>query len=100
MDGQQLHIGIGIIIISFQNPINTRDAMISALSDAQYVAPLVQSGDLLSGGPKPALNDEEGPRRPTKTYFYVFDYQTKDGFYPQVGVFNFCLLSYIVQTVY
>ncbi|XP_060809551.1 neuroligin-4, Y-linked-like [Amyelois transitella] len=66
-----------------ENPINTRDATVAALSDAQYVAPLVQSGDLLSGGPKPALNDDEGPRRPTKTFFYVFDYQTKDGFYPQ-----------------
>ncbi|KAJ0181477.1 hypothetical protein K1T71_003562 [Dendrolimus kikuchii] len=66
-----------------ENPINTRDAMISALSDAQYVAPLVQSGDLLSGGPKPTLTEDEGPRRPTKTYFYVFDYQTRDGFYPQ-----------------
>ncbi|XP_053601645.1 neuroligin-4, Y-linked-like isoform X2 [Plodia interpunctella] len=65
------------------NPINTRDATVAALSDAQYVAPLVQSGDLLSGGPKPALSDEEGPGRPTKTFFYVFDYQTKDGFYPQ-----------------
>ncbi|KAG6442963.1 hypothetical protein O3G_MSEX002596 [Manduca sexta] len=65
------------------NPINTRDATVAALSDAQYVAPLVQSGDLLSGGPKPAPNDEDGPRRPTKTFFYVFDYQTKDGFYPQ-----------------
>ncbi|XP_075979945.1 neuroligin-4, Y-linked-like isoform X2 [Anticarsia gemmatalis] len=65
------------------NPINTRDATVSALSDAQYVAPLVQSGDLLSGGPKPVLTDEDGPRRPTKTFFYVFDYQTKDGYYPQ-----------------
>lgn len=67
-----------------QNPINTRDAMISALSDAQYVAPLVQSGDLLSGGPKPSMSDEDGPRRPTKTFFYVFDYQTRDSVYPQV----------------
>lgn len=58
--------------------------MVAAFSDAQYVAPLVQSGDLLSGGPKPASNDEDDPRRPTKTYFYVFDYQTKDGFYPAV----------------
>ncbi|KAJ8733623.1 hypothetical protein PYW07_014174 [Mythimna separata] len=66
-----------------ENPINTRDATVAALSDAQYVAPLVQSGDLLSGGPKPAPSDEDGPRRPTKTFFYVFDYQTKDGFYPQ-----------------
>ncbi|XP_039745416.1 neuroligin-4, Y-linked-like isoform X1 [Pararge aegeria] len=66
-----------------ENPINTRDATVSALSDAQYVAPLMQSGDLLSGGPRPATNDEEGPGRPTQTYFYVFDYQTRDGFYPQ-----------------
>ncbi|CAK1541355.1 unnamed protein product [Leptosia nina] len=65
------------------SPINTRDAAVSALSDAQYVAPLVQSGDLLSGGPKPTTSDEDGPGRPTKTYFYVFDYQTKDGFYTQ-----------------
>ncbi|CAG9782664.1 unnamed protein product [Diatraea saccharalis] len=65
------------------NPINTRDATVAALSDAQYVAPLVQSGDLLSGGPKPTPTDEDGPRRPTKTFFYVFDYQTKDGYYPQ-----------------
>ncbi|XP_038209305.1 neuroligin-4, Y-linked-like [Zerene cesonia] len=65
------------------NPINTRDATVSAISDAQYVAPLVQSGDLLSGGPKPATSDEEGPGRPTRTFFYVFDYQTKDGNYPQ-----------------
>ncbi|XP_063372764.1 neuroligin-4, Y-linked-like [Cydia amplana] len=64
------------------NLINTRDATVAAFSDAQYVAPLVQSGDLLSGGPKPAPSDEDGPRRPTKTFFYVFDYQTKDGFYP------------------
>lgn len=59
----------------------------AALSDAQYVAPLVQSGDLLSGGPKPVLTDEDEPRRPTKTFFYVFDYQTKDGVYPQVSTF-------------
>ncbi|XP_068628297.1 neuroligin-4, Y-linked-like [Battus philenor] len=65
------------------NPISTRDAAVAALSDAQYVAPVIQSGDLLSGGPKPAPNDEDGPGRPTRTYFYVFDYQTKDGYYPQ-----------------
>ncbi|CAG9576275.1 unnamed protein product [Danaus chrysippus] len=65
------------------NPINTRDATVSALSDAQYVAPLIQSGDLLSGGPKITPSDEDGPGRPTKTFFYVFDYQTKNGYYPQ-----------------
>ncbi|XP_050684612.1 neuroligin-4, Y-linked-like isoform X2 [Leptidea sinapis] len=64
------------------SPIHTRDATVAAISDAQYVAPLVQSGDLLSGG-KPVTSDEDGPIRPTKTFFYVFDYQTKDGYYPQ-----------------
>ncbi|XP_073948977.1 neuroligin-4, Y-linked-like isoform X2 [Choristoneura fumiferana] len=78
------------------NLINTRDAMVAAFSDAQYVAPLVQSGDLLSGGPKPASTDEDGPRRPIKTYFYVFDYQTKDGFYPaKTGVVHGEELPYI-----
>lgn len=70
-----------------QNPINTRDATIAALSDAQYVAPMVQSGDLLSGGPKPAASDEDGPGRPTKTFFYVFDYQSKESVYPQVRLY-------------
>lgn len=69
----------------FQNPINTRDATVSALSDAQYVAPLIQSGDLLSGAKM--VNDEEQPSRQTRTYFYVYDYQTKDGLYPQVIFF-------------
>ncbi|XP_013163300.1 PREDICTED: neuroligin-4, X-linked-like [Papilio xuthus] len=55
-----------------QHPINTRDAAVLALSDAQYVAPLVQTGDFLS-------STETGP----STFFYVFDYQTKDGDYPQ-----------------
>lgn len=49
----------------------------AALSDAQFVAPLVQTGDFLSV--TKGTNDV-GPR----TFFYVFDYQTKDGDYPQV----------------
>ncbi|XP_037041074.1 neuroligin-4, Y-linked [Bradysia coprophila] len=62
-----------------QHPINTRDASVAALSDAQFVAPLVHTGDLLA--PPPALPGQEktGP----KCFFYVFDYQTKDGDYPQ-----------------
>lgn len=68
--------------------MNTRDATVAALSDAQYIAPLVQSGDLLSGGPRPSPSDEDiQPRRPTKTFFYVFEYQTKDGFYSQVDTY-------------
>jgi len=60
-----------------QHPINTRDATIAALSDAQYVAPVVHTGDLLSRTGAP----HGGP----KCFFYVFDYQTKDGDYPQVN---------------
>ncbi|XP_032510698.2 neuroligin-4, Y-linked-like [Danaus plexippus] len=59
-----------------QHPINTRDAAVLALSDAQYVAPLVQTGDFLSVS-KSSIGS--GPN----TFFYVFDYQTKDGDYPQ-----------------
>nr|XP_022919065.1 neuroligin-4, Y-linked-like [Onthophagus taurus]XP_022919066.1 neuroligin-4, Y-linked-like [Onthophagus taurus] len=62
-----------------QHPINTRDAAVAALSDAQFVAPLVQTGDLLSAKPPPPGHEGNGP----KTFFYVFDYQTKDGDYPQ-----------------
>ncbi|KAK4880714.1 hypothetical protein RN001_008860 [Aquatica leii] len=62
-----------------QHPINTRDAAVAALSDAQFVAPLVQTGDLLSAKPPQPGQEHTGPR----TFFYVFDYQTKDGDYPQ-----------------
>ncbi|XP_056632863.1 neuroligin-4, Y-linked [Diorhabda sublineata] len=62
-----------------QHPVNTRDSVIAALSDAQFVAPLVQTGDLLSAKPPQTGQEGEGP----KTFFYVFDYQTKDGDYPQ-----------------
>ncbi|XP_055695140.1 neuroligin-4, Y-linked-like isoform X1 [Lutzomyia longipalpis] len=62
-----------------QHPINTRDAAVAALSDAQFVAPLVHTGDTLA--PTPALPGQEksGPN----CFFYVFDYQTKEGDYPQ-----------------
>ncbi|KAL1380674.1 hypothetical protein pipiens_014019 [Culex pipiens pipiens] len=61
------------------HPINTRDAAVAALSDAQFVAPLVHTGDMLA--PPPPLPGQE-PSGP-KCFFYVFDYQTKDGDYPQ-----------------
>ncbi|KAG8315762.1 neurexin protein binding [Homalodisca vitripennis] len=61
------------------HPINTRDATVGALSDAQFVAPVVQTGDLLST----PVTLETSPQANTKSYFYVFDYQTKDGDYPQ-----------------
>ncbi|XP_052870049.1 neuroligin-1 [Anopheles cruzii] len=62
-----------------QHPINMRDAAVAALSDAQFVAPLVHTGDMLA--PPPPLPGQE-PSGP-KCFFYVFDYQTKDGDYPQ-----------------
>lgn len=63
-----------------QHPINTRDSAVAALSDAQFVAPLVRMGDLLSPPAIQAGQEKTGP----KCFFYVFDYQTKDGDYPQV----------------
>lgn len=68
-----------------QHPINTRDAAVAALSDAQFVAPLVQTGDLLSARTSQVQSD--GSQSP-RTYFYVFDYQTKDGDYPQVSKYT------------
>ena len=63
-----------------QHPIITRDAAVSALSDAQYVAPLVHTGDLLSQSS--STGSQEGETS-SKCFFSVFDYQTKDGDYPQ-----------------
>ncbi|XP_063241609.1 neuroligin-2-like [Bacillus rossius redtenbacheri] len=59
-----------------QHPVNTRDATVLALSDAEFVAPLVQLGDVLSYRVSPGASTN-------KHYFYVFDYQTKDSDYPQ-----------------
>lgn len=61
------------------HPINTRDAAVAALSDAQFVAPLVHTGDMLAPPANQPGQEKMGP----KCYFYVFDYQTKDGDYPQ-----------------
>lgn len=60
-----------------QHPIITRDSAVSALSDAQYVAPLVHTADLLTS----TNGAQEGESK--KCFFSVFDYQTKDGDYPQ-----------------
>lgn len=75
-----------------QHPVNIRDSCVQALSDAQYVAPLVQTGDLFTLRHTRKINTPhmvkliENEREPIpKTYFYVFDYQTKDGDYPQVS---------------
>ncbi|KAF5307776.1 hypothetical protein FQR65_LT06647 [Abscondita terminalis] len=53
-----------------QHPINIRDETLEALSDAQYVAPVVHTADLHSAEHR-------------NSYLYVFDYQTKSGDYPQ-----------------
>lgn len=56
-----------------QHPINIRDETLEALSDAQYVAPVVRTADLHSTEHR-------------NSYLYVFDYQTKSGDYPQVRI--------------
>lgn len=53
-----------------QHPINIRDETLEALSDAQYVAPVVHTADLHSAEHR-------------NSFLYVFDYQTKMGDYPQ-----------------
>lgn len=75
-----------------QHPVNTKDACVQALSDAQFVAPLVQTGDLFTlrhtkkpNNPHIAPIPESEKEPLPKTYFYVFDYQMKDGDYPQVS---------------
>lgn len=66
-----------------------------AISDAQFVAPLVQAGDLFILRHRKKsdnyhinivsnLNASDDALSP-KTYFYVFDYQTRDRDYPQVS---------------
>ncbi|KAG8276924.1 neurexin protein binding [Homalodisca vitripennis] len=62
------------------HPINTRDATIAALSDAQFVAPVVKTGDYFSA-------HSRGKSR-SSNFFYVFDHQTRHGDYPQVRVSN------------
>lgn len=54
-----------------QHPVNIRDETMEALTDAQYAAPAIQIADLHSSA-----------RR--NSYLYVFEYQTKNGDYPQV----------------
>ncbi|XP_044249940.1 neuroligin 4-like isoform X2 [Drosophila takahashii] len=83
-----------------QHPINTRDTAVAALSDAQFVAPIVRAGDILAANSPPPVSSSSpagssganaaastsagGSTQPSgRCYFYVFDYQTKDGDYPQ-----------------
>lgn len=73
-----------------QHPINIRDETIEALSDAQIVAPAVHTIDLHSMD-----------RR--HSYFYVFEYQSKYGDFPQVSYIFFyvlniqCLYSHVLE---
>lgn len=55
-----------------QHPVNIRDETLEALSDAQVVAPVINTADLHSTN-----------RR--NSYLFVFDYQTKYGDYQQVS---------------
>lgn len=75
------------------HPINTRDSTIAALSDAQFVAPIVQTGDLFSKLPSHVVTGNRAASRSTKTFFYVFDYQTKDSDYPQVRKTVCCVVK-------
>ena len=65
------------IRIHARAPVNIRIKTLEALNDAHYVAPLVETGDCHS-----SLN--------ARSWFYVFDYQTKNSYYKQVC---FCVLS-------
>ncbi|XP_061388047.1 neuroligin-3-like, partial [Musca vetustissima] len=76
-----------------QHPINTRDTAVAALSDAQFVAPLIRTADIFAANSPPPMSSSSGggtasastqfPGQSGRCYFYVFDYQTKDGDYPQ-----------------
>lgn len=56
---------------SVLHPINIRDETLEALSDGQYIAPLVKTAELHSN-------------QKHLSYFYVFEYQTKASEFPQV----------------
>ncbi|XP_065354913.1 uncharacterized protein Nlg4 [Calliphora vicina] len=77
-----------------QHPINTRDTAVAALSDAQFVAPLIRTADIFAANSPPPMSSSSSgggtasastqyPGQSGRCYFYVFDYQTKDGDYPQ-----------------
>ncbi|GFS81440.1 neuroligin-1, partial [Nephila pilipes] len=55
---------------SVQHPVSILDSTLEALGDGLTVAPLVRTGNYHS-------------KTKSKTYFYVFGYQTENGDYPQ-----------------
>ena len=65
------------------HPINMRDETLEALSDAQYLGPLIKTADLHSNAQR-------------SSYFYVFEYQTKASDFPQVSVYAVCSLVFFV----
>ncbi|KAJ8918303.1 hypothetical protein NQ315_014173 [Exocentrus adspersus] len=69
-----------------QHPINIRDETLEALSDAQYVAPVVHTADLHSAEHR-------------NSYLYVFDYQTKFGDYPQLAKTKFNCITEITLRI-
>ena len=54
-----------------QNPKKTRERVVSALSDAMFVAPALHSAGTFA-------------RRRNNTFFYHFNHQTKGGMYSKV----------------
>jgi len=97
------------------HPVNTRDATVAALSDAQFVAPLVQAADGVKrpgsaptgpGGAAASMAEAASPAGGggpllrsygPGPYFYVFDYQTRDGDYPPVSTL---ILASLVISLY
>lgn len=67
------------------DPLAVLGATVSALGDALYNAPLVQTGDMLSTPPLPS--GQLAPSR-ARTFFFVFDYQTKDEDHSQVKLLS------------
>ena len=61
---------------STRHPVSIRDGTMEALEDALYVAPLIETGDYHA-----SLN--------SKSWFFVFDYQTKHSLYKQVSLPNY-----------
>ena len=58
--------------------VNIRDKTLEALNDSHYVAPLVETGDYYSS-------------HNARSWFYLFDYQTKNSYVLQIGIFLFIL---------
>lgn len=65
---------------SNRHPVSIRDGTMEAMEDALYVAPLIETGDYHA-----SLN--------SKSWFFVFDYQTKHSLYKQVRTHTFTKLG-------